>query len=109
MSSSTASNNSETDTNNDQENRTRRATAFEQLVAQQTWTQMRRLTERVVTGNAEEEEMVRKIDLAIRALLTRSNHQSPYHYNFQWDIDDAPHTSYAVLLCIREPLRPIQR
>jgi hypothetical protein len=109
MSSPTISSNSETDTNNGQENRNRRPPSFQELVAQQTWTQMPRLTERVVTGNAEEENMIRKIDLAIRCLLTQPNHQPPYQYNFQWEINDDSHISYAVLLCIREPIRPIQR
>ncbi len=59
------------------------------------------LTEQVYTGGRAEGEMVDQIDIAIRHLLTRPNHQSPYRYVFEWMIDEKPNLNYSVELTIR--------
>jgi hypothetical protein len=68
-----------------------------------TLTQTPILTERIYMGGAAEDEMVDQIDAAIRRLLTRPNHQSPYRYNFEWTINEQPNLNYNVFLRIREP------
>jgi len=72
-----------------------------------TQTQTPVLTEQVYMGSVAEDDMVDQIDMAIRRLLTRPNHQSPYRYNFQWTIDEEPNLNYSVMLTIREPSRRI--
>ena len=72
-----------------------------------TQTQTPTLTEQVYMGGVAEDDMVDQIDIAIRRLLTRPNHQSPYRYNFQWTIDEEPNLNYSVTLVIREPSRRI--
>jgi len=68
-----------------------------------TQTQTPMLAERVYMGSVAEDDMVDQVDTAIRRLLTRPNHQSPYRYNFEWTVDEQPNLNYSVLLSIREP------
>ncbi len=83
------------------------STQSSQLLVTSTQTPI--LTERIHTQETvpPEDEMIAKINIAIRRLLTRPNHQSPYRYNFRWTIDEEPNLNYRVLLSIREPSRRI--
>lgn len=61
------------------------------------------LTEQAFVGGIAENEMIDQIDYAIRRLLTRPNHQSPYRHVFLWAIDEEPNLNYCVKMTIREP------
>ena len=64
------------------------------------------LREEFHRGYGGEEIMLDQITRAVRRLLTRPNHQSPYRFNFQWTVDDEETgLSYTVVLGIREPAR----
>jgi hypothetical protein len=75
------------------------------LMSPETSTQTPILTEQVYMTSVAEDEMIHKINVEIRRLLTRPNHQSPYRYNFRWRIDEEPNLNYSVFLCIKEPSR----
>jgi hypothetical protein len=79
--------------------------ALERRMASQLLTQTPTLVEPVYTGSAAEDRMIQRVNAAIRSLLTRPSHQSPYRYNFRWRINEEPNLNCTVFLSIREPSR----
>lgn len=47
--------------------------------------------------------LVNEVDILVRRLLTRPNHQSPYAYAFYWEAPEDSNLNYSVRLIINEP------